>query len=122
MSRILIADDSMFMRSSLKEILVQGGHEVVGEAGDGIQAVELFKQLSPDIVTMDITMPKLSGIEALKKIIGIKKDAAVIMLTSISKPGNAAEALENGAKNYITKPFDKDKVLKAVQAATVKPE
>ena len=111
MSRILIADDSMFMRSTLKEILVEGGHEVVGEAGNGAQVVELFQKLNPDLVTMDITMPQMSGLEALKKIIELKPDAAVIMLTSISKPENAMEALKNGAKNYITKPFDKAKVL-----------
>ena len=118
MSRILIADDSLFMRSTLKKILAEGGHEVVGEAGTGVQTVELFQKLSPDIVTMDITMPQMNGIEALKKIIELKKDAVVIMLTSISKPENAAEALKNGAKNYITKPFDREKVLKAVKAVS----
>lgn len=114
MSRILIADDSIFMRSSLKSILVQAGHEVIGEACNGIEAVEMFHKLSPDIITMDITMPQLSGIDALKNIIGYKKDAVVIMVTSISKPQNAVEALNNGAKGYITKPFDKNKVLKAI--------
>lgn len=118
MSRILIADDSLFMRSALKGILAEGGHEVVGEAGTGVQAVELFQELSPDVVTMDITMPQLNGIEALKKIMELKKDAVVIMLTSVGKPEHVAEALRNGAKNYITKPFDKEKVLKAVRAVT----
>ncbi len=116
MSRILIADDSMFMRLCLKDILVKAGHEVVGEASDGVEAVKLYESLSPDIMTMDITMPGLSGIEALKKIIAFDKDAAVIMFTSISKPESAAEALKNGAKYYITKPFDDEKVLNAINA------
>lgn len=116
MSRIVIADDSIFMRSCLKTILVEGGHEVIGEAGNGMEAVELYRTLSPDIITLDITMPELNGIEALKKIIEINKDATVVILTSISKPDSAIEALNNGAKNYINKPFDKDKVLKAIDA------
>ncbi|MDP4193369.1 MAG: response regulator, partial [Bacteroidota bacterium] len=102
----------------LKSILVEAGHEVVGEASNGYEAVELYGKLSPDIITLDITMPELNGIEALKKIIEINKDATVIMLTSISKPDSAIEALNNGAKNYITKPFDKDKVLKAINAVS----
>ncbi len=114
MSRILIADDSIFMRSALKEILVNAGHEVVGEAATGSEAIELYGKLSPDIVTMDITMPQLGGIEALKQIRALNKNAVVIMVTSISKPESAGEALNSGAKSYITKPFDKDKVLKAI--------
>lgn len=118
MSRILIADDSLFMRSCLKSILIDAGHEVIGEAGTGTEAVELYIKLAPDIVTMDLTMPEMSGIEALRKIIAHNKDAFVIVFTSNNKPEAALEALNNGAKNYITKPFDKDKILKALNAVT----
>lgn len=118
MSRILIADDSIFMRSCLKDILVKEGHEVVGEAANGLEAVEMYGKLLPDIITMDITMPQLSGLEALKKIRALDKNAAVIMVTSISKPESAGEALNNGAKSYITKPFDREKVLKALGDVT----
>jgi two-component system, chemotaxis family, chemotaxis protein CheY len=118
MSRILIADDSMFMRSCLKSILVDAGHEVIGEASTGIEAVDLYSKLSPDIITMDITMPQMSGNEALKKIIELNKDACVIMFTSNNKPEAALEALNNGAKNYITKPYDNEKILKAISDVT----
>jgi two-component system chemotaxis response regulator CheY len=114
MARILIADDSMFMRAAMRDILEKAGHRVVGEAATGLAAVELYAELTPDIVTMDITMPLLGGIEALKKIRAINKNAAVIMVTSISKPESAGEALNCGAKSYITKPFDAEKVLKAI--------
>lgn len=118
MSRILIADDSIFMRSCLKSILVEGGHEVVGEAGTGAEAVALYGKLLPDIVAMDITMPEMSGIEALKKITELNKAAVVIMFTSNNKPDTALEALNSGAKNYLTKPYDKDKILKAIKDVT----
>jgi two-component system chemotaxis response regulator CheY len=116
MYRILIADDSSFMRDNLKEILLSAGHEVVGMAVNGLEAVELYKKTSPDIITMDITMPQLNGIEALQKIIEYNKDANVLMLTSLGKPEKVLEALNNGARNYITKPFEKGMVLKAINA------
>lgn len=117
MYRILIADDSLYMRLNLKNILLEAGHEVVGEATNGIEAVKQYQQLSPDIVTMDITMPQLDGVEALKQIIGFDPAANVIMLTAIGKPGKVLECLNLGAKHFITKPFEKDKVLQALDTA-----
>lgn len=115
MSRILVADDSIFMRQSLRKILLEAGHEIVGEAGNGLEAYEMYKEFTPDIVTMDITMPQLNGIESLKKIVAYSKDANVIMVTAIGKPERVLEALNSGAKNYITKPFDKEKVLESIE-------
>lgn len=114
MYRILIADDSIYIRTSLKEILTEAGHEVVGEAENGAVAVELYRSLSPDIVTLDITMPELSGIGALKQIVEYDNNANAIMLTAVGKPDMVLQALKSGAKNYITKPLDKRSVLQAI--------
>ncbi len=89
-------------------------HEVVGMASNGIEAFELYRRFLPDIITMDITMPELNGIEALKKIVEHNKDANVIMVTSLGKPEKVIECLNSGAKNYITKPFDRNKILKTI--------
>ncbi|MPM45412.1 Chemotaxis protein CheY [bioreactor metagenome] len=113
--RILIADDSLYARVNLKTILTEAGHEVVGEAGDGADAVGKYRSLSPDLVTMDITMPKLSGVEALEQIVGLDADAKIIMITAIGKPEKVLECLDMGAKHFITKPFDKAKVLAAIE-------
>jgi two-component system chemotaxis response regulator CheY len=102
------------MRNNLRQILSQGGHQVVGEAGDGVDALLQYIKLKPDIVTMDITMPKEDGIAALKKIMAQDADAKVIMVTANGKREKVLDALNNGALNYITKPFSKQNVLGAV--------
>ncbi len=119
MYRILIADDSIYMRDTLRDILRAAGHEIVGEAVNGINAVDIYRALEPDIVMMDIAMPDGDGIEALKQIIALNKDAIVIMLTVVGKPDIILKALNNGARSYLTKPFDKQGVLHAIQQATV---
>ena len=120
MYRILIADDSTYMRDTLREILRTAGHEIVGEAVNGINAVDIYRALAPDIVMMDIAMPDGDGIEALQEIMVLNKDAVVIMLTVVGKPDIILKSLNNGAKSYLTKPFDKQSVIHALQQATAK--
>jgi two-component system chemotaxis response regulator CheY len=121
MYRILIADDSSYMRETLRDILHSAGHEIIAEAINGTNAVEVFKALLPDIVILDMTMPGENGMETLKKIIDINRDAIVIMLTVVGKPDTVLDALNMGAKGYLTKPFDEMSVLNAINnAAAVK--
>ncbi|NDY57473.1 response regulator [Desulfovibrio sulfodismutans] len=114
MARILVVDDSALSRKSLKEILEHAGHEIVGEAGDGQDALEKYKSLKPDLVTMDITMPRVSGIEGLKSIVAADEEARVVMISALGQGAKILEALQNGARHYLTKPFEADKVLDAV--------
>ena len=114
MAKVLITDDSRFMRDNLRSILQAAGHEIVGEAPNGKEAVSMYDRLHPDLVTMDITMPIMNGLDALKEIIAHDSRASVIMVTAIGKPEKVLEALNAGAKSYITKPFEKDKVLEAI--------
>lgn len=114
MAKILIVDDSTFMRASLKEILTPHGYEIIGEAANGNQAVELYKTLSPDIVTMDITMPECDGLTALKKIVEMDKNAKVIMCTAMGQQAMVMEAVKAGAKDFIVKPFKVEKVLQSM--------
>jgi len=112
--RVLVTDDALFMRTTLKNILLQNGYEVCGEAANGKEAVELFTSLKPDIVTMDITMPEMDGISALKAIREIDPEAKVIMCTAMGQKNMVVEAVQAGAKDFIVKPFQPDRVLAAV--------
>lgn len=114
MARILIVDDAKFMRMTLANMLANGGHEVVGEAENGREAVELFHQLKPDLVTMDITMPEMSGIEAVKAIKSDYHDAKMIICSAMGQQKMVVEAIEAGAKDFIIKPFDEARVLEAI--------
>lgn len=114
MYRILIADDSSYMRETLRDILQGAGHEIVAEAANGPNAVEIYKALLPDIVMLDMTMPGESGLDTLRSIIRINNNAVVIILTAIGKPEKVLEALNAGAKGYVTKPFDESSVLNAI--------
>ena len=111
MARILIVDDSTVMRKNLYTIFNENGHEVVGEAIDGKQAVLLYSELKPDLVTMDITMPKMSGVEAVDAIVKKNKDAKIIMISAFNQKQMVFEALKNGAKHYIIKPIDPTKLM-----------
>jgi len=111
--RVLIADDSEFMRNLLREIL-EGDFEIVGEAENGVEAVDLYNEHSPDIVMMDIVMPIRSGIEATNEITDTNPDAKVIMCTSVGQEEKMKEAIKAGASGYITKPFQKPNVLEAI--------
>lgn len=113
--RILIVDDAAFMRMMIKDILVKNGYDVVGEASDGAQAVEKFKELNPDLVTMDITMPEVDGIAALKQIRAIDPNAKVIMCSAMGQQAMVIDAIQAGAKDFIVKPFQADRVLEAIK-------
>ncbi|WP_300154791.1 response regulator [Solidesulfovibrio sp.] len=114
MARILIVDDSIVSRTNLKNILADARHEVVGEAVDGEDGVAKFLSLRPDMVTMDITMPKLNGIECLKRILGHDPEARVMMISALGQGAKILEAIDSGARHYVTKPFEPDKVIEAV--------
>lgn len=115
--RILIVDDAAFMRMMVKDILTKNGYEVVGEAADGMQAVEKFKELRPDLVTMDITMPEMDGITALKEIKAVEPNAVVIMCSAMGQQAMVIDAIQAGAKDFIVKPFQADRVIEAIQKA-----
>lgn len=109
--RVLIADDSMFMRDVLKGIVEKAGHEVVGLAENGEVAVTLYKSLKPDIVTLDITMPVMSGIEALRAIRAYDRSSVVVMISAMGGQDKIVTAIMNGAKDFIVKPFHAEKVI-----------
>jgi len=110
-ARVLIADDASFMRQMIREIIEPEGYEVVGEATDGVEAVEQYEELHPDLVTMDIVMPKRSGIDAVKGILEKTPDAQVVMCSALGQETLVMEALQAGAKDFIVKPFKPDNVL-----------
>ncbi len=114
LARVLIVDDAKFMRMTLTNILQKGNHTVVGEAENGRKAVELYRELKPDIVTMDITMPEMTGIEAVKQIKAIDPQAKIIMCSAMGQQKLVVEAIEAGAKDFIVKPFDENRVLEAI--------
>ncbi|MBN6204947.1 response regulator [Ralstonia pickettii] len=115
--KILIVDDAAFMRMMIKDILAKNGYEIVGEAQDGAQALEKYKELEPDLITMDITMPEMDGITALKEIRKINPDAIVIMCSAMGQQAMVIDAIQAGAKDFIVKPFQADRVLEAIQKA-----
>lgn len=114
-NRILIVDDAAFMRMMIKDILVKNGYQVVGEAQDGKQAVEKYRELEPDLVTMDITMPEMDGIQALKKIREIDPNAKIIMCSAMGQQAMVIDAIQAGAKDFIVKPFQADRVIEAIK-------
>jgi two-component system chemotaxis response regulator CheY len=118
-NKILVVDDAAFMRMMVKEVLTKNGFDVIGEAENGAQAVEKFRELSPDLVIMDITMPELNGIEALKEIRGVNEKAKVIMCSAMGQQAMVIEAIQAGAKDFIVKPFQADRVCEAVKKALV---
>ena len=117
MARILVADDAAFMRMMIKNILTQNGHEVVGEAENGAEAVERYTELKPDVTTMDITMPEKDGIAALKEIIAADPAAKVVMCSALGQEAKVIESIRSGAKDFVVKPFQQDRVLSAVTKA-----
>ena len=115
--RILVVDDAVFMRMKLKDILEKNGYEVVAEAQNGAEAVEKYKSEKPDLVTMDITMPEMDGVQALKAIKAFDSSARVIMCSAMGQQSMVMEAIQSGALDFIVKPFDGDRVLQAVEKA-----
>lgn len=112
---ILICDDAAFMRMMIKDILTKNGYNIVGEAENGAKAVEKYVELKPDLVLMDITMPEMDGIEALKKIKAADANASIIMCSAMGQQAMVIESIQSGAKDFIVKPFQADRVLEAVQ-------
>ena len=112
---ILICDDAAFMRMMIKDILTKNGYNIAGEAENGAKAVEKYNELKPDLVLMDITMPEMDGIEALKKIKSGDPNASIIMCSAMGQQAMVIESIQSGAKDFIVKPFQADRVLEAVQ-------
>jgi two-component system chemotaxis response regulator CheY len=115
MARILVADDASFMRQMIREIVEAEGHEVVAEASDGVEAAEQFKTHHPDVVTMDIVMPRRSGIDAVKAILQLDRTARIVMCSALGQETLVTEALQAGALDFIVKPFKPDSVIKTLQ-------
>lgn len=110
---VLVVDDTLFMRVAISNMFTEWGYEVVGNAGNGKEAVAMYRALQPDLVTMDVTMPVMTGIEAVKEIIPEFPNAKIIMITALGQQKLIVEALESGAKDFMTKPFEPER-LKAV--------
>ena len=115
MAKVMICDDAAFMRMMIKDILTKNGYNVVGEAENGLKAVEKYNETKPDLVLMDITMPEMDGIQALKKIKEIDANANVIMCSAMGQQAMVIESIQSGAKDFIVKPFQADRVLEAVK-------
>ena len=122
MARILVADDASFMRQMIREIVEEAGHQVVAEASDGIEAIEQFKKHHPDLVTMDIVMPRRSGIDAVKGIIEVDPEACVVMCSALGQETLVQEALQAGARDFIVKPFKPDAVTATLRKVLEKEE
>src|ERR1700761_8622320 len=121
MARVLVVDDAAFMRKVVSDALVSGGHEVVGEAGTGIEAVKRFQELSPELITLDITMPDKDGITALKEIIALDPGARVLMCSALGQESKVIESIQLGAKDFVVKPFQPAQLLEAVGKALAYP-
>lgn len=113
-TKVLITDDSIVMRKMINEILNENGFEIVGEAKDGGEAYDLYKELKPDLVTMDIVMPREDGIETLKRIMEFDPKARIIIVSGLHQKALLFEAMETGAKDYVIKPFDKEELVEAL--------
>lgn len=114
MARILIVDDSILMRRNLRTLLTEAGHEVVAEASNGMEAYKEYDKHKPELVTMDITMPVMSGIDSLKRILATYPEANIIMISALDQRNMVFEALQSGAKHYILKPITMEKILKTI--------
>ncbi len=112
--RVLIVDDAIFMRKMISDILVENGMEVVGEADTGVKAVEKFMELRPDLVTMDIIMPEMNGIDAVRKIVEFDRQAKVVMCSALGQQALVQEAIAAGARDFLIKPFNAARVVEVI--------
>jgi two-component system chemotaxis response regulator CheY len=117
MARVLVVDDAAFMRKMVGDALAKGGHEVVGEAGNGVEAISQFQALKPDLVTLDITMPEKDGLAALAEIMAADPSAKVVMCSALGQESKVLEAIKLGAKDFVVKPFQPARVIEAVDKA-----
>lgn len=116
MASVLIVDDTLFMRASIKQMLEANGHSVAGEASNGVEAIERFAAVKPDVILMDITMPDMDGLEALRRIKEIDKNAKVVMCTAMGQQAMVAKAVELGAQQFIVKPFQAERLMAAIDS------
>ena len=114
MRKILVVDDAKVIRMVIKQILTRHGFQIAGEAGNGREALEKYKELKPDAVTMDIIMPEVDGIQGLKEILAFDKQAKVIMISAIDQHDSLTDAIRNGATDYVVKPFEDDRMVTAL--------
>ena len=114
MKRVLIVDDAAFMRVSIKNMLSKNGYEIAGEAENGKVALQRFQELNPDVVTMDITMPEMDGLDSLKAILSVQPTAHVVMISALGQESMVREAVLSGAKGFIVKPFKEDVLISAL--------
>ncbi|MGL4344265.1 MAG: response regulator [Cellulosilyticaceae bacterium] len=114
----LVVDDAIFMRTVLRKMLTEEGFSVVGEAGNGMQAIQLAEQFKPNVITLDITMPEMDGIEAIEGILKVSPDTKIIMCSAMGQQSKVVEAIKKGAKDFIVKPFEKARVLQAINNVT----
>jgi len=114
--RVLIVDDAAYMRMMVKEILIEHGYEVVGEAENGLDAVEKYQELQPDVVTMDITMPEMDGIDAVIKIRSFAPDAVIIMCSAMGQQNLVMKSLEAGARDFVVKPFEPERIIQTLES------
>lgn len=117
MARVLIVDDARFMRRVVADVLRGAGHEVAGEADDGTQVLERFRELQPDVVTLDVTMPGRDGIEVLRELLAEHPEARIVMCTAVGQEPKVIEAMRIGARDYVVKPFRPERLAAAVEAA-----
>jgi two-component system chemotaxis response regulator CheY len=117
MARVLVVDDAAFMRKMVSDALAKGGHEVIGEAANGLEAVERYKELAPEVTTLDITMPEKDGISALQDILALDPSARVVMCSALGQESKVLEAIKSGAKDFVVKPFQPERVLDAITRA-----
>ena len=117
MARVLVVDDAAFMRKMVSDALAKGGHEVVGEAGNGTEAVTRFQELRPEVTTLDITMPEKDGLAALREIIAFDPAARVVMCSALGHESKVLESIKLGARDFVVKPFQADRVCEAVGKA-----
>jgi two-component system chemotaxis response regulator CheY len=117
MARVLVVDDAAFMRKMVSDALAKGGHEVVGEAGNGNEAIQRYQELRPEVTTLDITMPEKDGLAALQEIVAFDPSAKVVMCSALGQESKVLEAIKAGAKDFVVKPFQADRVLGAVDKA-----
>lgn len=120
MWRVLIVDDASFMRLAIKSILQKSGFEVIGEAENGVAGIKKYQELKPDLVTMDITMPQMTGIDALKEIKKFDPEARVVMVSAMGQEAMVRDAIVNGAKSFIVKPFKEDYVVETFKKVLAK--
>ncbi|MCS7172068.1 MAG: response regulator [Armatimonadetes bacterium] len=116
-ARVLVVDDAAFMRAMLREVLTNSGFQVVGEASNGLEAIERYEETKPDVVTMDITMPEMDGVRAVREILRRDPAARIVMVSAMGQQALVVEAIQAGARDFVVKPFDQARLVEAIRRA-----